>query len=398
VPAGVRQVHLTSGGPAPEALPADELAEAFAAAARRSGAPGSPVPAHAGTLRYEALQYSDTAGLPRLRAALAVREGVSPDRVVVTNGALHGIWLALTTLVEPGDVVLVDDPVFPDTKRIIENAGGTAVGIPVDRDGLDVDAVEALLTEGLPDATGQARRVKAVYTVPDFQNPSGHVLSAQRRTRLVELAARYGFVVVSDNPYRYQGLSPDLLPDFPADSEHVVRVSTFSKTLGPGLRLGWLVAPSWLAPHLVNVRRRIDFHSGTLTQHAVADLLERPGWFDELAVAARGDYARRARTLVCSLREHVGDRLSFVDPLGGFFVWAEVVAPGVSAQALTAGAAQEGLFFAPGSAFAVGPDSAAHRYVRLAYSQAEIDDLAEAGVTLARVLDRLGTSADGGHS
>jgi 2-aminoadipate transaminase len=173
----------------------------------------------------------------------------------------------------------------------------------------------------------------------------------------------------------------------------VVRVSTFSKSLGPGLRLGWVVAPTWLAPHLVNLRRSVDFHSSTLTQHVVADLLDRPGWFDDLAASAREIYRRRSALLVGSLRDHLSDTLAFDDPEGGFFVWARVTDPRLDAATLTAAAAASGLVFAPGAAFAPTPASTAHEFVRLAYSAADVDDLAAAGPLLAAVAARLRETA-----
>lgn len=369
---GRRVVHLTSGGPAVEALPVADLAAAFEDVLRRdAGAAG--------------LAYSDSAGLPRLREVVAAREGVPARRVVVTNGALHGLALVLAAVVGPGDVVVVEDPVFPDTTRIVENAGGTVVGVPVDRDGLDVDAVERVVEA----QRAAGRRVKAVYVVPDFQNPSGAVLSADRRERLVALAERHDLLVVGDNPYRVHGFGAAEVPDLPVGSDRVVRVATFSKTFGPGLRVGHVVAPDWLAPHLVNLRRRVDFHTGTLAQHVLADLLERDGWYDRLLDDARAVYARRAGTLVRSLREHTDGLLEFADPAGGFFVWARVIAPGVGARALAAAAADEGFVLPDGSAFAVAPGSAAHGFVRIAYSQATTDGLAATGPALASAAARV---------
>jgi 2-aminoadipate transaminase len=313
---------------------------------------------------------------------------VGVGRVLVTNGALHGLTLALGAVVDPGDVVVVDDPVFPDTARIVENAGGTVVGVAVDDEGLDVDAVERVVVA----QRAAGRRVKAVYTVPDYQNPSGHVLSTARREQLVRLADEHDLLVVSDNPYRLHGLDDRVLPDFP-DSDRVVRVSTFSKTLGPGLRLGWVVAPAWLAPHLVNVRRRVDFHSTTLTQAVVADLLGRDGWFDGLVSGARAIYRHRAATLVGSLRAHAGHVLEFTDPVGGFFVWARVVAPGVGARALSQALGEQGFVVPDGSPFAVSAGSAAHGYLRIAYSQAAVDDLAAAGPAVAEAAVAVSTAA-----
>ena len=310
---GATVTHLLSGGPAAEALPLGDLADAHSAVL-------------AGARGVAALQYSDSLGLALLRSTLAEREGVSPDRIVITNGALHGVWLALGAVLDRGDVVVVDDPVFPDTPRIIEAAGGIVHPVPVDREGIDIAAIEALIADGV--------RLKAVYTVADFHNPSGHTLTVTRRERLVELAQRHGFLVVSDNPYRQHRLLGTEVADFTASSDHVVRINTFSKTLGPGLRLGWIVAPSWLAPHLVNVRRRVDFHSSTLTQHVVAELLRRPGWFEQLGRSAREIYGRRAQALTSSLRSHVPELLRFDEPEGGFFVWAEVTDPVITADAL----------------------------------------------------------------
>lgn len=368
---GRHVVHLTSGGPAVEALPVDDLAAAFDDVLRRDGG-------RAG------LAYCDSAGLPRLRAVLAGREGVPVERVVVTNGALHGLALVFGAVLDPGDVVLVEDPVFSDTPRIVEHAGGVPVGVPVDRDGLDVDAAErAVLAE-----RAAGRRVKAVYVVPDHQNPSGAVLGAARRQRLVALAERYDLLVVSDNPYRLHGFAADAVPDLPA-GERVVRVGTFSKTFGPGLRLGHVVAPAWLAPHLVNLRRRVDFHSHTTTQHVVADLLERDGWFDAMTAAARDVYRRRAQTLVASLRAHTAGLLEFADPVGGFFVWARVTDPLVTPTALVRAAGEAGVVLPDGSPFAVSAASAAHGFVRLAYSQAALGDLAAVGPVLAAAATRV---------
>jgi len=309
---------------------------------------------------------------------------------VVTNGALHGVWLALNAVLDRGDVVVTDDPVFPDTPRIIEAAGGVVRPVPVDRAGIDVAAIEALLEDGV--------RLKAVYTVADFQNPSGYTLTDSRRERLLALAERHGFLVVSDNPYRQHRLHGGEVPDFSTSSDHVVRLNTFSKTLGPGLRLGWIVAPSWLAPHLVNVRRRVDFHSSTLTQHVVAELLQRQDWFEQLGHSAREIYRGRAQALSSSLRAHVPGLLRFDEPEGGFFVWAEVTDPVITADALAGAAAAAGLVFAPGSFFAASPGSAAHRYVRLAYSSAGPDDLAEVGPRLAEVADGVRATWTGGRS
>ncbi|MGW7018574.1 aminotransferase-like domain-containing protein [Streptomyces decoyicus] len=244
-------VNLVSGAPAVEALPLHEIRK-VTSELLSSPETGGP-----------ALAYGPNAGDPALRELIATREGVDPARVLITNGGLHGTSLALQTVAEPGDVIVVDDPVFPDTIRIVENTGAGIHPVPVGPHGIDVEALAERLRGGL--------RPKAVYTVPDFHNPNGGLLPYERRLRLVELAEQYGFFVLSDNPYRQFAPDGRSEPDFPFDSDRVVVAHTFAKTLGPGLRLGWLIAPEWLAPHVINLRRRYDFQSSTLSQ-AIARL------------------------------------------------------------------------------------------------------------------------------
>ena len=225
-----------------------------------------------------------------------------------------------------------------------------------------------------------------LYTVPDFHNPSGGVLPAAQRDRLVELAERYGFVIVSDNPYREYGFDAAPVRDFSTDSDQVVRVGTFTKTLGPGLRLGWIVAPSWLVPHLENLRRRSDFHSSILGQRLITDLLIRPGWFDRLIASGRTNYAHRARVLGDALRAQLGDVLAFEDPSGGFFLWAEITDPTIDPAVLIRAAGQRGLLLTAGRNFAATGGSSWDRRLRLAYSSAPLEHLLPA-------VDRLAAAA-----
>jgi 2-aminoadipate transaminase len=282
--------------------------------------------------------------------------------------------LAFSALLETGDSIAVDDPVFPDTLRVAEQHRARVLPIPVRADGLDVDALEWRLRSG--------QRIKVLYTVPDFHNPSGGVLPGSKRQYLVELAEKYGFVIVSDNPYREYGFAGVAEPDFSTDSDHVVRVGTFTKTLGAGLRLGWIVAPGWLAPHLENIRRRIDFHSSVLGQQLITALLNQPGWFDALLAAGRQIYANRSAILGKALREQLSRVIAFDDPAGGFFLWAEITDPGIDPANLLAAAADLGLLLTAGRNFAATGGSAWDRRLRLAYSSAPIDDL-------ARGVDRL---------
>ncbi|WP_328912688.1 MULTISPECIES: aminotransferase-like domain-containing protein [unclassified Streptomyces] len=347
-------VNLVSGAPAVEALPLREIGEVtnelFSQA--RSGG--------------QALAYGPNAGELRLRELIAAREGVPVDRVLITNGALHGIALTLQVIAEPGDVIVVDDPVFPDTIRIVESTGADIHTVPVGPNGFEVEVLAERLRAGL--------RPKAVYTVPDFHNPGGGLLPYERRLRLVELAEHYGFVIVSDNPYRQFSFDGGQEPDFPLDSDRVVIAHTFAKTLGPGLRLGWLVVPEWPAPHVVNLRRRYDFQSSTLSQAIARSLLERPGWFDGLLHRGRTLYRTRAQLAVRALRE-AGDRLEFTAPEGGFFIWARVVDGTATAELLAERALEAGVVYSKGTFYDPHQSGRYADHLRLAYSAAEHDHL-----------------------
>ncbi|MET0966720.1 MAG: PLP-dependent aminotransferase family protein [Nakamurella sp.] len=352
---GADLVRLVSGAPAPEALPLADYARVA------SELLTDPVTGPA------ALEYGPHSGIPELRAWIAAREGVRPDRILVTNGGLHGVSLAFSALLDDGDSIAVDDPVFPDTLRVAEQQQARVLPIPVGADGLDVDALEWRLRSG--------QRIKVLYTVPDFHNPSGGVLPGAQRQRIVELAEHYGFVIVSDNPYREYGFTATPEPDFSTESDQVVRVGTFTKTLGAGLRLGWIVAPAWLAPHLENVRRRTDFHSSVLSQRLIAALLGQPDWFDALVAAGRRIYANRAVILADAVRSQLAGVLEFDDPVGGFFLWAEIVDPGIDPATLLVAAAEQGLLLTAGRNFAATGGSAWDRRLRLAYSSAPVEHL-----------------------
>lgn len=351
-------IRLVSGAPAPEALPLNDFGRS-AAHVFGSRAGGT-----------SALAYGPHAGLPALRAWIGGREGVDPSSVLVTNGALHGVALTFGALIEPDDVVVLDDPVFPDTVRIAEQYGARVLPVRVGPSGIDVQQIADHLASGV--------RIKLVYTVADFHNPSGGVLPAADRAQLVDLAQRYGFIIVSDNPYRDTTFDGTYVDDFDVDSGVVVKVGTFTKTLGAGLRLGWVIGPRWLVPHLENLRRRTDFHSNTLGQELILPLLDEPGWFDSLLVHNRAVHGTKAAVFGEALADRLSDQVRFTAPAGGFFVWARLTDRAPDAKQLVLAAAEQQLLLTSGQHFAADGGPQWDRYLRFAFSAPTLAELPEA--------------------
>lgn len=362
-------IRLLGGIPAPEALPLPDIARVSADLWTDQAAATA------------ALQYSSSTGLSGLREWIARREGVDPARVVITNGGLHGLSLAVLTVVERGSTVAVDDPIFPLFLRVLELADASVRPIPVDGDGLDVAALADRL------ATGE--RISALYTVPDFHNPSQGILTASRRRALVELAEQYGFWLLIDNPYRelrFAGQDQGLNAFHQSDRTLVV--NTFTKTLGPGWRVGWLVLPEPLVAPVVRLRNRLDGHTSTVTQALVEHLLlTDPAWFDTVLAPARQLYQERSLALANALAAEAPGAFRITRPEGGLFLWPRLADDRVDAAALAARATDAGVLYQQGAFFASGPDTwESSRHLRLAYGDRTPDELREAARRLAAAL------------
>jgi 2-aminoadipate transaminase len=253
--------------------------------------------------------------------------------------------------------------------------GGCLVGVPSDGEGLCVDVLEQRLASGL--------RPRLVYVVPNFHNPTGETLSAERAGRLGGLADRYGFLIVEDDPYGEIRFAGRAAPALASCSDRVISIGTISKVLFPGLRVGWMVAPSWLAPSLVLVKQAADLHTSTLAQKIAGQLLAEPDVVAAHIDVLRGHYRTRATVLARALRDQLGDVVDFRSPDGGLFLWA-TVAGGVDTAALLPRALDPGVAYVPGSAFAV---TAGHGdKLRLSYATVGPEQLETAVGRLAQVL------------
>lgn len=354
-------IDLGGGNPAVELLPLDVYRDAFleVTTARDFG-----------TL----LKYSPAPGLPALRAAIAAREHVSPDRVLITDGGAHGLALAVLSLLDPGDLIVVDDPVYPLFLRVLDLIGVQVAPLAVTGDGIDVDELDRRLRAGL--------RPRALFTVPTFQNPSGVTLSAEKEAALVSLAERYGFAIIADDPYRDIRFPGTVVPERTAfrASDRVLAVNTFSKTLGPGLRLGWVVLPVELSERFTRLRNRLDGQTSGVLQ-AVVERMLHDDRLDASITEAGAVYQRKAHVLAAALRDGFGDHVELADPQGGFFAWARIGGD-LDFAALFEGAQDRGVTYQRGEWFAAG-GAGFDGYLRLSFSEQSETDLAEGVARLA---------------
>jgi 2-aminoadipate transaminase len=350
-------LSLAGGLPAAETLPTDDVARAVR------------------DLDAGALQYGPTEGEPALRQWIADHElgGVDPAQVLVTHGSQQALRLLVEALVEPGDVVVVERPSYLGMLQALATSGARIVDVTADADGLVVDELAALLAAGL--------RPKLCYLAPTFQNPGGTVLPNHRRKALAELAAGHGFVVVDDDPYRALGFDDDATPPDRL-RDHVpaplaVTLGSFSKTLAPGLRVGWVHAPQWLVGPMTRLKQAADLHTNVLGQRIVASLVTQDGWLDDAVAARRDLYRRRAKAAAAALQVHLPD-LDVPTPRGGMFLWLDL---GVDTDALLPAAVDHGVAFVPGSAFhhALRPST----HGRLCFATLDAPELTEAARRLA---------------
>jgi 2-aminoadipate transaminase len=359
--AGATDVITFSGGfPAPETFATGVLTEISARLLAQDAA--------------VALQYSATEGLAGLRDylgdRLAAAEGVRPGpaELMVTSGGIDCMELIAKSFVDTGDLVAVESPTYLGAIMAFRGYEAELLAVPVDDDGLRVDVLAGLLRGG--------RRPKLLYTIPDYQNPTGLSLATDRRPALVELARRYGFLILEDVAYRELGFGDDRRPSlWSLAPDVVVQAGTFSKIFFPGVRLGWAAGPAEVIAQLAIAKQNSDQCSGALGQRMLEEY-GRGGHLDAQLVASRALYARRAGLITAALAEHMPAGTSWTTPGGGFFTW--LTAPeGVDTVALAAAARAAKVAFVPGRPFC--PDGSGLRQLRLAYSRVD-DDLIPEGI------------------
>jgi len=319
----------------------------------------------------KAFQYAPTRGLAGTLDVLTDRlerlQGRRPaeDELLITSGGIEALELIGKSFLDPGDVVVVEAPTYLGAIQSFRSFEAELVPVSVDENGLDVAALEQRLAGGL--------RPKLLYTIPDHQNPAGISLAADRRPTLVELARFYGFLVVEDVAYRELSFDGDSLASlWSLGTDIVVQVGTTSKTLFPGVRLGWAAGPAGVVDRLVEAKQVTDQCAGALGQRLFEEA-DRRGWIDEQVARSRALYRRKCERMLAALQRAMPDSARWTTPRGGFFSWLTL--PGVDAVELAERAAERGVAVVPGMLFF--PDRRGAETVRLSFSlvdEERIDD------------------------
>jgi 2-aminoadipate transaminase len=343
---GSEQILFTRGVPAVEALPTQLISECMQAVLE--GPDGKAI-----------LQYGHNGGYLPLRRMLGEEYGVAADQILVGNGSLHLQDMLAAMTIKPGDVVLTEQPSYDRAIKTFRRRGARVIGIPLEHDGVNIQALENVLTRQTP---------IFMYIVPDFQNPAGVTTSAAKRQALVDLAERHGFWLVEDVPYRkllYTGESAPLLRDL--NPRRVLTLSSYSKLISPSLRVGYLIGPLDLVKQMTRLAEDTILSPVLPSQAAVVEFYKR-GYFASNLERLKQLYAPRLQAIVKALKTHLAG-VPFAEPEGGFFV--SVTLPTASGNLLTR-AQEAGLVLTDGRAFFAdtpqgNEDDQGKRFVRLPF-------------------------------
>ncbi|MFG2889859.1 PLP-dependent aminotransferase family protein [Streptomyces sp. NPDC048248] len=368
-------ISFAGGLPAPELFDATGIAAAFQHVLTEEP--------------RRALQYSTSEGSPELRATVAARTtarglATDADDLIVTTGSQQGLSLLATALLEPGDVVLVEDPCYLAALQIFSFAGARVVPVPTDDEGLLPEALDEIAARERP---------KLLYVVPTFQNPTGRTLSAERRAAVAAVAARRGLWIAEDDPYgelRFEGEPVPWVAAFPGAEDRTALLGSFSKVMAPGLRLGWLRAPAALRRACVIAKQAADLHTSTVDQAAAARYLSVSD-LDAHLERVRGAYRDRRDALVNGLAVTLPEGSRWNRPAGGMFVWA-TLPEGYDATALLPEVVRHDVAYVPGAPFFAGPPDATA--VRLSFVTHSPDEIREG---LVRLATALGSARKGAH-
>lgn len=362
-------VSLAGGMPYLEGLPLSVIAESMQRLINTRGT--------------TALQYGSGQGDEGLREHIleVVRlEGIEchPDDVVVTTGSQQGLDLVTRIFIDPGDVIIAEAPSYVGALGVFRSYQADVIHTPLDEHGLIPEAFESTLKE----LAAQGKRVKLLYTVPNFHNPAGVTMSLERRPRILEIARRFGVLVVEDNPYGLLGFSGEVLPALRSmDEEGVVYLGSFSKTFAPGYRVGWVVAPHAIREKLVLASESAILCPSNAAQLAIATYLETCDWRSQID-QFREVYRERRDAMIGALAEHLPSA-TWTVPEGGFYTWVRLP-EGLDARSMLPRAVTQRVAYVPGTAFYADGTGADH--MRLSFCFPTPERIREGVRRLARVV------------
>ena len=359
------KIVFTRGVPPPEAFPTEELGACFDAALRENP--------------NVVLQYGQQPGYALLREELAGEYGVSPQEILIGNGSLQLQDLVSSYLLKPGAAVYTEQPSYDRAIKTFRRRGARTVGIPLEEDGISVERLEVALRREVP---------VFLYLVPDFQNPAGATLSLEKRRRVVELADLYGFWLIEDIPYRklrYEGEDVPLLREI--DPSHVITMSSFSKLLSPGIRVGFMISPEDLTREVTALGEDTYLSPVLPTQAAVAEYLRRK-LLGPNVERLKDLYTPRWKAMAGAVRRELAGAQAFI-PSGGFFV-SVMLPEDANTEDLVGRAEDIGLVLTPGAAFFADPEDGGEaggdRFVRLPFCAVTPEQIEEGVRRLASLL------------
>ncbi|MFE1595773.1 PLP-dependent aminotransferase family protein [Nocardia sp. NPDC058705] len=356
-------ISLAGGLPDATLMPRDRIARAAETALRDPAV----------------LQYTESSGWPALREVIAARESAKIGRpvqvaeVFITHGSQQALSLLAEVLLDPGALVIVEDPAYVGALQVFRAAGARIIAVPLDSDGMRLDILEDLLAAG--------ERPALVHTVSNFHNPGGVTLAPERRAHLAKLAEAHGFWIIEDDPYGELWFDQPSPAPVASYSPQVIRLSSVSKILSPSLRVGWMIAPERVCRAVELLKQGADLCGSALTQQITTDLLSDADWLAAHINTIRTTYGTRARALVAAVHTTFGDRIHCTAPTGGMFIWANFT-DNTNTTTLLPKALESGVAYVPGVAFAVSNTS--DNSLRLCFTTSDESTLEKAVHRLAK--------------
>lgn len=358
----VKTISFARGAPSLDLIPVEELK-----AAAQNAFTNDPA---------GAFSYGTAVGYQPMREWIAEKHDVDVNRVIVTNGSLHACAMLFDRLVAPSDKIAIELPLYDRSLLMLRQRGADLVGYPIQSDGFDVDALEADLKGGL--------KLRFVYTIPHFHNPAGVTLSLEKRERLVALANEYDFLIVEDDPYRDVSFEGDPLPSMLSmdeSGERVLFMCSFTKTVCPGIRVGYAIANAEITKDLVAAGTNTYISPGQASEAILNDYV-RSGNLEPGIAKIRSALRERRDALTGALREFIPEA-RFETPAGGYFLWVDLP-DSVDTDAVAVEAAAQGVPITRGSDFTI---EGGRSSMRMSYSSAQPDDIREGVQRLAAIIN-----------